>query len=527
MIIGLVNKERSLLFLLGVIGMLLLVHDVHAQKTNPNGYNKFYFESGALSSEGMLKDGKPEGYWKNYFESGVLKSEGFRSGHQLDSIWKFYNEDGILQEQIAYEDGKREGESLKYNKEGFLAERIPYKNDKKEGIAFTYYSNGYVHTETKYRSGAEVGLAYEFSETGDLITITSYENGIFIRQEKINRKDRSGDRQGLWKVFYDDRSVQSEGRYNDGLKDGYWKEYSEKGLLLATYKYEKGELITDAEEISNLEVDERYYPDSEGQLRFRGTYRDGKPHGTHIWFASDGSIDSAKVFKNSFVFAKGRLTTDGLRIGAWKEYYYPEGELKAEGNYEGGYRSGEWVYYFQNGTIQQRGKYDSKGRPDGKWKWFYENKKLLREESYDNGKEDGWSIEYNDTGKVITKGEYIDGNKEGEWFYEVGDHYELGNYEYGLKQGEWIHKYLSNGKVRFVGSYFDDLEQGEYTWYYDTGVKMLEGEFVSGVKEGEWIRYNRDGSIFVTIEYRSGQEVKVDGFKLKIKSSEDQNNADE
>jgi antitoxin component YwqK of YwqJK toxin-antitoxin module len=64
------------------------------------------------------------------------------------------------------------------------------------------------------------------------------------------------------------------------------------------------------------------------------------------------------------------------------------------------------------------------------------------------------------------------------------------------------------------------LEQGEHTWYYDTGAKMLEGEFVSGVKEGEWIRYNRDGSIFVNIEYQSGQEIKVDGYKLKIKSSE-------
>jgi hypothetical protein len=37
-----------------------------AQVNNPNGYNKFYYDNGALSSEGTMKDGKPEGYWKNY-----------------------------------------------------------------------------------------------------------------------------------------------------------------------------------------------------------------------------------------------------------------------------------------------------------------------------------------------------------------------------------------------------------------------------------------------------------------------------
>lgn len=520
MIIGLVHKEKRIRWFLAVGIALVLGHQTTAQKTDPNGYNKFYYESGAISSEGNLVNGKPEGYWKNYFESGVVKSEGFRAGHQLDSLWKFYNEDGILLEEIDYKNGKRNGVTKKYNKEGFLEASIPFKDNKEQGVAFTYYSNGAIHTEMVFDQGAEIGEAYEFSPTGDIITITTYKNGVFIRQERINRKDKQGDRQGVWKTFYDDRTVQSEGRYDDNLKDGYWKEYSPKGLLLQTYKYEKGELITDAEEIADLEVEEEYYPDSDGQLRFRGTYRNGKPHGTHIWFAEDGSIDSAKVFRNAYVIAKGKLSSDGLRIGPWKEYYYPSGELKAEGEYVGGYRFGEWVYYFINGEIEQRGKYARKGQPDGKWKWFYENGELLREESFKQGKEHGWLIEYSDSGKVITKGEYIDGNEEGEWFYEIGDHFEIGNYEYGLRQGRWEHRYLSNDKIRFEGSFFDGLEQGEHTWYYDTGAKMLEGEFVSGVKEGEWIRYNRDGSIFVNIEYQSGQEIKVDGYKLKIKSSE-------
>ena len=515
------HKEIRYKLLIGIICHLLLVSTLSAQKTNPNGYNKFYFDNGQLSSEGYLKNGLPEGYWKNYFESGILKSEGNRDGHQLDSIWKFYNAEGILTEEISYEAGKRNGVTKKYSKEGFLLSSTPYKNDRKQGVAFTYYSDGNIHTGTPFVNGVENGKEYEFNPKDDIITITEYQNGIFVKQEKINRKDKSGDKQGLWKEFYEDRTVKTEGRYQDNLKHGYWKEYSTKGMLVATYKFDKGQLVTDAEELADLDVEEKFYPDSDGQIRFRGTYRKGKPHGTHIWFAEDGTIDSAKIFKNSFLVASGKLNTKGLRIGTWREYYYPGGELKGIGSYEEGYRSGEWIYYFQDGAIEQKGKYSSKGKPNEKWKWFYPSGQIMREETFKNGKEDGWLIEYSDTGKVITKGEYVDGLEDGEWFYEMGDHYQSGRYEYGLKQGVWKHIYLTTDKTRFEGEFFDDLAQGKHTWYYDTGVKQLEGKFISDVKEGEWKRYNPDGTVFVTIEYSSGKEIKVDGMKLKVDQKEE------
>jgi len=523
-----VNKERTYLFLLVVFVGLLLVDDVDAQDrpVDPNGYNRFYFDSGVLSSEGNLRDGKPEGYWQNYFETGILKSEGNRTGHALDSVWKFYNEEGILLEEIRYEEGKRRGITKRFDKEGFLTSSIPYAEDKRQGIGYTYFSNGAVKTETTYHQGAEDGLSYEFNDKGDIITITTYKNGIFIKQEKINRKDAKGDKEGLWKEFYEDRTVRSEGRYSNDRRNGYWKEYSKKGMLQVTYKFDKGKMITDAEELADLEVREKFYPDSDGKIRFRGTYREGVAHGTHIWYALAGEIDSVKVFRNGLRLAEGDMTTDGLRIGSWREYYYEGGELKAVGDYQEGYKKGSWVYYFQNGQVQQKGTYAAKGKPDGEWTWFYETGDLLRKETFSIGKENGWLIEYSDSGNVITKGEYVNGKEEGEWFIEVGDHHEEGMYEGGLKQGVWKHYFLSNDALRFEGAYFDGVEQDKHVWYYDSGVKMLEGKFVSGVKEGEWRRYDRDGSVFVNIEYSSGVEIKVDGIKLKVKGSDDQSNGE-
>src|SRR5471030_1168793 len=76
---------------------------------NPNGYNKFYYPSGKIESEGTMKEGVPEGYWKTYYENGTIKSEGNRSNHALEGDWKFYTYKGVLTTEINYNKGKRDG----------------------------------------------------------------------------------------------------------------------------------------------------------------------------------------------------------------------------------------------------------------------------------------------------------------------------------------------------------------------------------------------------------------------------------
>ena len=66
------------------------------QNINPNGYNKFYYDNGKISSEGKMNNGKPDGYWKTYLPNGKMKSEGNRKNFLLDSAWKFYDDNGIL-----------------------------------------------------------------------------------------------------------------------------------------------------------------------------------------------------------------------------------------------------------------------------------------------------------------------------------------------------------------------------------------------------------------------------------------------
>jgi len=75
---------------------------------NPNGYNKFYYPNGKLSSEGPMRDGKPDGYWKTYHTNGNIKSEGNRKDFQLDSTWKFYNDKGKITYEYTYKEQRKQ-----------------------------------------------------------------------------------------------------------------------------------------------------------------------------------------------------------------------------------------------------------------------------------------------------------------------------------------------------------------------------------------------------------------------------------
>ena len=77
-----------------------------SQNDGKNGYTKFTYPNGKISSEGMMVNGKPDGYWKTYYVTGVKKSEGNRKNFLLDSIWLFYNELSDTTEKISYVLGK-------------------------------------------------------------------------------------------------------------------------------------------------------------------------------------------------------------------------------------------------------------------------------------------------------------------------------------------------------------------------------------------------------------------------------------
>ncbi|MCW3103549.1 MAG: hypothetical protein JWO09_1989 [Bacteroidetes bacterium] len=484
--------------------------------TNPNGYNKFYYDNGVVSSEGMMRDGKPDGYWKTYSQNGKIKSEGNRKNFQLDSTWRFYNEQGKLAFEFNYKDGKKNGLKKTYDlKEGMLVTSENYENDVKQGLTISYYKDGKVKQTIPFVAGKEEGAGFEYAPDSTIITLTQYKMGFVQKEEKINRRDAAGLKQGMWKEFYPTGVVKTEVNYTDDKMNGYFKEYSPKGSLVNTTKYINGALQTNVPELAKLDVKTTYYEN--GAVKFTATYKDGVAEGIQREFSPEGKVVGAKLYSEGVLTGEGILDTAGRQQGMWTEYH-PNGQIKSKGEYLNGKRIGEWVFYHPNGKVEQKGKYDKKGKAQGTWKWYYESGNLLREENYRNDLQDGMMTEYSDAGpdsvKVITKGEYVDGQKEGPWTLELPDYREEGSYKGGLRDGEWKHYYTSTGNLRFTGKFIDGVPDGNQVFYYPNGKERQTGKYVGGLKEGEWRFYDESGFLFLTILFKNDIEIRFDGVKV-------------
>ncbi|MEI6437022.1 MAG: hypothetical protein WCP32_19530, partial [Bacteroidota bacterium] len=366
--------------------------------------------------------------------------------------------------------------------------------------------------------GVEQGFGKEYDPDGTIITLTEYKRGFIVDRQRINRKDANGRKQGRWYIFYNQGNLKSEVVYRDDKKNGYLKEYAENGDLLKISKYIDDIIQPEAEEIQKIQVQNEYYPD--GKIRVSAMFRNGIQEGIKREYAADGNIEKAYLYKNGAIIGDGIVKEDGNRDGYWKDYY-PDGSLKAEGNYDNGKQIGLWKYYHPNGKIEQTGKFNKQGKLDGNWKWYFDNSELLKEENYRNGLRDGLSTEYDETGKLIVEGEFINDNEDGPWFELIGDSFIRGAYRDGLRNGMWYNFYLDRNGANtdslcyFKGGFIEDNPDGKHIYYWENGKVKDEGSYVNGKKEGDWFKYNFDGTLFIIITYKQGVETRYDGVKIK------------
>ncbi len=494
-----------------LLGLCLSGGSALAQSDSSLRDTTYYYEGGAKSSEGYLRNGQPDGYWKSYYRNGNLKAEGNRENFKLDGPWIFYSEEGEKVVEINYEDGQKNGLRKTFS-EGNVMKEETFVDDKLQGFTREYFVTGELQREIPFVDGKEKGQGYEYEKDGRIITLLTYKNGVLTKKQSINRYDKLEQKQGLWMAFFDNRKLREEGPYVNGLKNGYWKYYQANGNLKRVEKWVMGVLQENAQETAKIDVKRTINPQT-GKLAFKGAYRNGKPDGVHRNYDDEGNVESAKIYDYGVLLFEGILDDQGRRQGKWKEYY-PTGELKSEGEYKENLKVKKWVYYYIDGQIEQTGNY-LRGLTDGVWTWFYPNGETWREEEYVVGDEDGPSIEYSDSGQVIAQGNYVEGFRDGKWTFEINDHREEGSFFEGERTGKWKHYYLKNNQLRFEGSFENGLENGMHTFYFPDGKLKKRGPYLAGQKDGIWEYYDENGARIITIEYESGQEVKYNGEKIR------------
>ena len=65
--------------------------------------------------------------------------------------------------------------------------------------------------------------------------------------------------------------------------------------------------------------------------------------------------------------------------------HYVNGQVKEEGSFRNGEKSGKWTYYWQNGKKKTVGYY-TKGKPSGTWTYFGKTGSIIGKGTYKNGK---------------------------------------------------------------------------------------------------------------------------------------------
>jgi uncharacterized protein len=496
---------------------------ISAQDNNvlKDGYQVFKYPNGAISSEGLIKNGKPEGFWKSYYVTGVMKSEGRRTNFMLDSVWVFFDQTGDTTEKINYLYGKKNGWYFKYKREPakglYIWSKELFSADKKEGTAYIYFPDGKVQQTFTYNDGKKEGLSKEYDNEGNIITLLEYNNDFLVSREKINRTDNKGLKQGDWKDFYPNGSIKTEKTYKDDQLTGYYKEYDARGILVLTMLYENGAIVkSKVEDEPDIEIVNKH--DQDGKLIYSGPYRNKVPVGVHREYGKDGKVTNSFIYNdNGLLLSEGIVDEAGNRNGKWKDLY-PDGKTQAEGAYLDNRRTGMWKFYNTTQKVEQTGSFNN-GRPDGLWNWYYENGSKLKEEEYFRGQRDGQSAEYSLTGDIIAQGQYADGERNGEWKIKTGGVTETGKYISGLKDGLWK-SYYDNGKLKFKGNFVQGNPDGTQLYYYEDGKIKEEQYYQMGIRQKTWKKYGEDGIVYLTISYKDDNEVSINGVKIRIPQSD-------
>lgn len=128
-----------------------------------SNYEKNYFQSGQLKSEGWVTKGKKNGYWKFYSASGQLEKEGHFTNDKAVKYWFLYHSNGIVKAQGELNGHDKIGWWLFYINNGKLSEKVEYKLGKKHGYSIIYNAGKIVRVD-QYENGTKVNEWHSLEE---------------------------------------------------------------------------------------------------------------------------------------------------------------------------------------------------------------------------------------------------------------------------------------------------------------------------------------------------------------------------
>lgn len=204
---------------------------------------------------------------------------------------------------------------------------------------------------------------------------------------------------------------------------------------------------------------------------------EGRKQGDWKTFDVNGNLK----FEGSFV--------DGIPVGTFL-FYYPDGKIKARSEmYDNGRRSRTKTFH-ANGRMMAEGNYLDK-KKDSTWQYYSDfDGVLLSTEFYANGEIDGTVLNYFPGGAVAEEIPYINGVKDGIW-----------------------KRYFTDGNIKLKATYINGKLEGLMLVYYQNKVPEVSGMYENNFKNGLWLYFNPRGETLKKETWERGHLRKTETVK--------------
>ena len=566
---------------------ILLIKKAGVYDSN-NGKKKFYHDNGNIKSVYTLVNGEISGQVFSYHENGELALTGYYTNGIQNGLFKEFTEDGELLLEYYMVNDKKNGLFKKY-KNGKVWSTINYVNDLQEGLESIYvYDNSteelIVKMTTNYHNDVKNGMAKIYAiEKGKerLLSFENYVNDILegafqkvTNDSLIIGSYLNGELHGDYKIYRDyikslfggfintDISMlhlTTEGKYNNGLKHGFWKNYDTYGALV-----EEGRYKNDQEEgewkfyYNTIKKDDGTSEPFSGQLYKIATFKNGQLNGLLTEFSD---VEESKVLclkQNSeksyydscttYKWIKSIYSinfTDNKKNGQ-VSYYDSNNLLIFKGYYLNDKKTGEWTFrkmdfdFAGNYVINMISGSYFNDLKTGKWIRSYTNGNIIETTNYKANELDGENNFFNYKARLIKSTRYEFGSIKEFTFYDTLTNqkqktYEIFNdfiYSFRCRLKEYgadfitVQEYWINEKTPKSTFQIENLienisknpssgnKDGIYTLSTLDGKILINGNYTRNEKTGYWTIYFYDQNAFVKYHLSSIEFVPEQYFFL-------------
>jgi antitoxin component YwqK of YwqJK toxin-antitoxin module len=473
----------------------------------------FFYYGGIKSAEGSFDaKGEKTGEWKWYYKDGTLQEKSIFVNGQRDGILELYHENGVIMRSTTFKNGKRNGSLKEYYSTGELKSEGNIVNEKTEGLVKYYFPNGKLRYEINYKADELDGSFVMYHNNGKIDTKANFVNG---------------KKQGKAEYFFADGQLEQEGGFKDDKQFGDWKFYFDEGKLKRVSKFnEKGQYAGEYKE---------YYRN--GKVKSEANYTsNGKPDGPYKEYMKDGTLWSELVYKGEqlqsykYFDKAGTVISQGEKSGKKIKVLakYQNGNNKAEGEYLGTEKDGEWKFYDVYGNLSSVENYKD-GKLEGSVKNYFDNGNLRIEREYIDDTEDGYAKFYYRNGVLKSEGWYKGGTEQGEWttyflngrvkersYFESGEEsgYQMFYTPQGFLKYEMLYKYgFLNSACYYdsTGKITDEIKlnngDGDYIIHFPNGKEYAKINYKNGLAEGNSIFYTPSGKIIEEGNYTNDKRI--------------------